>query len=280
MTQAAPATKFEELQKRIVSAMRSMPSEFELRQLHVELKKLANADSIGSMELRARLACIEGDVEEAERLYRGVLKATGNAPGYAFNFLTILASTGNSARAFQVYREFIPMEELDPHARERVAQTLGFCGWAGESTEIRQRLVDSGYQLESGPEDLVFAPENCEEDDQIHPSEALMKLSTNHRNLELSGIKDSWIAERVGDAIQFFRSMSTFVTGVRTYATPRDDGSVGILVNFYVDRTPEEAAEVEWDMYGFMSERDPDLLRIEDIGFAAIGTRLEGSHGN
>lgn len=281
MTQAAPATKFETLKQRIVSAIVVAPSEFELRQLHAEAKKLANADSFGSVELRAMLACIEGDVDEADRLYRGVLRATGNSGERVFRFLMLLASTGYSLRAGEVYREFVVLSELAPQAREVVAKVLGYCGWAAESTMIRQELAESGYEIDSGNvSDLNFATQNDEGDDQFPRSVVLGAMLTDAKTLERIGVEDSWVADRVGDAIQFFRSRNTDVKAVRTYATPRDDGNFGLLVNLYIDQTPEEAAESEWDLYGFMAERNPDLLAVEDVGFAAIGMQLKESHAN
>lgn len=279
MTQAAPATKFESLKERIIDAIQVAPSEFELRQLHAEVKKLSNADSFGSIELRAMLACIEGDVEEADRLYRSVLRATGNSGERVFRYLMLLASAGYSLRAGEVYREFIVLTELGPQAREIIAKVLGYCGWAAESTLIRQELTASGYQIDQGNvNDLNFAPQNENGGEKLSPSVALGSMLTTPETLAEIGVDDEWVASRVGDAIQFFRSRSTDVSAVRSFATPREDGGFGLLVNLYVNQTPEQAAASEWDLHGFMVERSPDLMDVEDVGFAAIGMQLKESH--
>lgn len=281
MTQAAPATKFETLKQRIVSAISVAPSEFELRQLHAEAKKLANADSLGSVELRAMLACIEGDVEEADRLYRGVLRATGNSVERLFRYLMLLASAGYSSRLGEVYREFVVLSELPLQAREIVAKVLGYSGWAAESTMIRQQLLEAGYEIDAGNVgELNFATQKEGGDDRLPRSAVLEAMLTNAETLARVGVDDAWVADRVGDAIQFFRSRNTDLKAVRTIATPREDGNFGLLVNLYVDQTPEQAAESEWDLYGFMADRSPELLDLEDVGFAAIGMQLRESHAN
>lgn len=281
VTQAAPATNFEPLKKRITDAIAIAPSEFELRQLRSEATKLANADPMGSVELRAMLACIEGDVDEADRLYRGVFGATGNSVERVFRYLMLLAQAGYSARAGAVYREFLTLSELAPQAHERLAKVLGFCGWAAESTMIRQQLVQTGYELENKIfEDISFVASEQEGDDRLPSSITLGALLTDARALSAIGVEDAWVADRVGDAIQFFRSRSTGVMAVRSTAIPHDDGHVGLLVNFYVDQTSEDAAEAEWDLHGFMAERSPDLVDVEDVAFAAIGVQVKESHAN
>ena len=281
MTQAAPATNFEPLKKRICDAIAIAPSEFELRQLRSEALKLANADPLGSIELRAMLACIEGDVAEGERLYRGVFRATGNSVERVFRFLAFLASSGYSARAGAIYRDFVTLSDMPPQDRELVAKALGFCGWAAESTLIRQQLVEIGYELDKGTvEDLSFVSPVHEGDDRLPRSTTLMGMLTDFETLAAVGVEDAWVADRVGDAIQFFRSRNTDVKAIRSVATPREDGRFGLLVNIYVDQTSEDAAEAEWDMHGFMAERSPDLIDTEDVAFAAVGVQLKESHGN
>jgi len=247
--------------------------------LRAEVQKLSNADAVGAAELKAMVAGLEGDFDRSEKLYRDLLKATGKSPERLFRFLVFLASNGESLRLGKIYREMVVLTDMPPQARELVAKLLGFCGWAGESTKIRQDLADTGYKLDTGMSDsLAFAKQSAAEIDDtatdLPVATVLRGMLTDFVNLETIGVEDEWVAARVGDAIRFFRQRGTNVVAVRSVATSRDDGLLGLLVNFYVSQTSEDASTAEWDMYGVMAELCPDLVDIEDVAFAVIGMEL------
>ncbi|WP_372363846.1 hypothetical protein ACCQ07_05255 [Xanthomonas sp. NCPPB 3583] len=275
MANAAPATIFDAVQAKVLAAIGTGISEFEARSLRAEAEKLSRADPLSAIELKAMLAIADGRLEEADEMYARVLRASGNPLDRLLRYLSVLSRAGHAEQLGRVYRSRVNLADLAPHSRELMAKILGFCGWAVESTRIRRELGATGYQLDYGPITSLHFPDEAAKEasmpgEWIPRSQSIRDLTITEETMASLGTDDSWIAARVGDALQFFRSRAIDVLAVRSSPTPRESGEQGLLVNIYVNALIDEASDAEWEMFGYLCDRSPDILDIDGVGFAVV----------
>lgn len=98
--------------------------------------------------------------------------------------------------------------------------------------------------------------------------------------LEAIGLEDAWVAQRVGTLLKFFRARREAVKGVRSMPVPTEEGKQGLMINLYIEETPEKAAETEWEMFGHLAAIHPDVLDAEGVSFALVAAKAEGVHAN
>ncbi|USJ00841.1 hypothetical protein MUG10_00835 [Xanthomonas prunicola] len=272
MSRPAPQTILQKLQHTANALLESGKcSEFDIRRITAEAEKLAQHDALGAMEVKAMAAVLRQDYVAADGLYERVLQASGWGEGVLGRYCALLAISGRSMKIKAVLERYkLRGSILSPAARAYIAQLLGYCGWLMESGRMREELMAAGHSIGNTSIDAFEYPAVGDGDEQESEMSLFSKQSylTVPSVLEKNTVDAEALAGLVGEILCYLRGQGAVATAVRSLGAPRDDGTGSIMVNFVVGRDAEATSNLEWDLYGFLAEKDPALL---STGVVTVG---------
>lgn len=226
--QPAPATIFNKTMETALSYIRSgSPTQFELKKLEREVEHLAKVDLAGSFEISGFIAALRGDLESIDDKYRRALTITDDFIGTRVRYMQLLGATAQTQKIYDAFVEFYPVLRNDPSALRSLESTLSFSGWITSAHNLAQDLKRMGVE----PEKKIFA-----------------------ERIEDFGLSESDLAAPVGFSQRWLISKDLRATFSQSMSIPCEDGKAHVLFQLGVERSPEEVARLEWDLFGALEE--------------------------
>lgn len=240
--QIAPETIFNGLLDRLVVALGTGTnfSALELKRFEREIGALARVDAAGAFELRAHVASLEGKFEDADEYFEKALTQTTEIVSTVVRYLVVLAAVARGERLMETFLRFKSILRNDPAAIRTVSQVLAGSGWVRTSHEFAAEADRLGARAEAIGVDAMSIDSDAERE----------------------------IAAAVCFAHNFLRSRGSAPEAVETIVIPTEDGRPSLFYQFSLDKTPEDVAELEWDLFGALAGKNFAVQRDGKIVFA------------
>ena len=232
--QPAPDTIFNESMEAAIAMLLQTvpPNELEIKRLEREATKLAKIDPSGAMEVRAYIAAARADLDAANELFAKALLISNDFRGTVVRNLMLLAHTGQSERVMDVFGQHHDAIRSDPAALRTASQLLGYTGWLMTAKKVDDELLRMGVKT------LTVSDGDVEEPTTI----------------DTRGFTELDFAKAIGFAHRFLRSKGARPRATRPRAIAYEDGRSAILFELMLEKSPQELSELEWELFGAMSE--------------------------
>lgn len=251
--QAAPETIFNDVMERVRGYLRTRTaSEFQLRQVEREIQQLAKVDAAGAFELSACLAAFQDDLDEIDAKYSRALAVTDDFVGTRVRYLNLLCATGQSGKVYEKYREFYSALRSDPAAMRMMEGALSFSGWVKTAFELVKDMQRMGVESAK---------------------------RTSAEQFDNKGFDESDFALPVGFAQRWLIEKNVPTHTVQSMALPCQDGGTPLLFQLGIERTPEETAELEWELFGALDQAEYPAEKSGALRITLASMRTS-SHGH
>ncbi|MDR7070520.1 hypothetical protein J2X02_003385 [Pseudoxanthomonas japonensis] len=244
--QVAPETIFNDLLTEVVDLLHGKEiSPFELKRLDREIDKLGKADRAGSWELKAHVSAARGEVSECIDLFTRALSQTDDFTGSVLRMMLVLARLGESAKVKELFVAHRNMLRTNPSALRSASTMLSFSGWLITADEATEDLRRMGIKPANG-------------------------VGGDPQTLNNRGFSEEDIAEAVGFAQKFLRSVGMYPRGVRNFGASLDPNTDCVFFSFGFEAEPERLAAVEMELFAALAEKEFPVVEQRFLVFGLM----------
>ncbi|WP_332077633.1 hypothetical protein [Luteimonas flava] len=220
------------------------PSQLRLAKLKRDAASLAKANHCESLELRAHIALVEGNLEEADRLYSLALASTDDLTGTIVRYAMTLVVGGHCYRAKEILDAHPQFYRGQPAAVHVIQQLLTCGGWFSSAADLDVELLRMRQET-------LDCPGFNEIPDGIQPTDFVDAVQFARRELK-----------QICDLARAFR-----VTGVDV-----EKDQPTILYEMAVSGDYDEIAAIEWELLTKINEQSFEVVQRGLLSFALMHT--------
>lgn len=252
--QAQPATIFNDLRKKLASLIDGgvAVTEMEVKRLEREISSLAKADASGAHELRAHLATVSRDFDACDDFYERALKIAV-AEDYldtAVRYMILLRASARGDKLLEVFERFRERLRCNPAAIKTVANLLEEFGCFRSAASLRAEGIRMNV---------------VEAHDVSNLDQAESMTVEEERDL----------LEPIQFSQAFLRNRGVAADQVEVTSLDLEDGQTSLFYQIWLNRTVDDVAELEWDLFGELSNREFAAHRNRRIVFALTPKALD-----
>lgn len=242
--QALPETIFNDLRNELLAVAERIdaPTDIELRRLEHSIGKLATVDASGAFELRALMAVIKGDVEEAKALYEKALYLLFDE-GVLGRYALTLQRAGDAKGLHALYQRHHAQIRINPKLLRTFRDSFAICGLLEAAQEVDPQMRTLGM-------DVVWLGQD---------------YSPFFRT---SGFTEWDMQEVVGFARNFLRTKGLRPRRIRTDCFDASSERASVVYEFDVDLPADQVIAFEEELYALLAERG---FPIESSGRLTVG---------
>lgn len=212
-----------------------------------EVESLANADPSGRLELLGQIEGLRGNVDEAFSSYDRALKISDDYAGTIVRYMQLAGRLGEPTKVRSIWNEHKVAIQDNITALREAKAIMGFSGLLAAHDAIDAQLAHIGAG----------------------------EKKPDHLDQKGKGLQEKLISQPIGYLHKFLIGRNARATEYRISSIQNEDDSITVLFQFGVPGTPEEVANLEWDLYGALSEKGFEAE--EDGRVRIVLTTLRGS---
>jgi len=241
----------------LVDALSHGISEFEIKKLERDAAPLKKIDISDWYEAGAHIAALRQDFAEQDRLFEAAFVNASDKADTVQRHLVFLGGLGRTEKLKEQFDRFLPMLRNDPELVRTTSSLLVAAGWIFTASKLASEL-DRLNAATSTPFPCALAIRDLE------------RSSMNE-----SEVSERAIAEAVGYAHQYLRSVNACPNGIETSVVPYEEGMAGLMYQFKVDKDSDTVSDIEWKLFVELAERELAIERAGTVAFSLVAGRVD-----
>lgn len=257
-TQLAPETIFNDLLQRLIDALSLGITDFEIKKIERDAAPLKKIDISDWYEVGAHIAALRRDFAGQDRLFEAAYINASDKADTVQRHLVLLAGLGRTEKLKEQFDRFLPMLRNDPELIRNTSSLLVGAGWIFTASKLASELD----RLNAAS----TTPFPC----------ALAIRDVDRSSMDESEVSEQAIAEAVGHAHQYLRSVNALPNAIETSVVPYEEGKAGLMYQFKVDKDADTVSDIEWKLFEELAEREFPVERAGTVAFSLLAGRVDG----
>lgn len=255
--QLAPETIFNDVLEKSIDALTLGITEFEIKKLQRYAAPLKKIDISDWYEAESHFAALRNDFAEQDRLFEAAYVNAGDKADTVQRHLVLLGGLGRSEKLKEQFDRFLPMLRNDPQLIRVTSSLLVAAGWIFTASKFASELD----RLNA----VTSTPFPC----------ALAIRDVDRSSMNEAEVSEQAIAEAVGHAHRYLRSVDALPNAIETSVIPYEEGKCGLMYQFKIDRDPDAVSEVEWQLFEELANHELPIERSGTVVFSLLAGRID-----
>ncbi len=230
-------------------------TEFEIKKIERDAAPLKKIDISDWYEVGAHIAALRQDFAEQDRLFEAAYFNASDKADTVQRYLVLLAGLGRTEKLKEQFDRFLPMLRNDPGLIRTTSSLLVGAGWVFTASKLASEL------------DRLNAVSTT-----LFPC-ALEIRDIDRSSISEADVSEQAIAEAVGHAHQYLRSLNALPNAIETSVVPFEEGRTGLMYQFNVDKDADTVSDIEWKLFEELAEREFPIERAGTVVFSLVGRR-------